>query len=254
MAFLRVHTQYGDRPLKTATGDDAKERLVPVHPELEALLTSWKCSGFEAVYGRPPKPEDFIAPDPKNMGVRTQGKSTKDLPKDARQLGIPNKGSHAFRRFFISAVRSGGARREVVEKITHNASGEIIDAYTTWEWSTLCEAVGCLQPARGPSGRDHDASQGQVRDISRDILPDTATLPCKTQGEIVEAVGIEESAIHDVARVSQRFREICTEFNDAQKHGETGAIRDLKTLSRDRLELAAAIMAFALESSAKSRA
>jgi len=29
----------------------------------------------------------------------------------------------------------------VLEKITHNARGEIVDLYSTWQWPTLCEAV-----------------------------------------------------------------------------------------------------------------
>jgi hypothetical protein len=36
------------------------------------------------------------------------------------------------------------ARTEVVELMTHNAKGEVIDAYTSWEWSTLCGEVSKL--------------------------------------------------------------------------------------------------------------
>jgi len=28
--------------------------------------------------------------------------------------------------------------------MTHNAKGEVIDAHTSWEWSTLCGEPGCL--------------------------------------------------------------------------------------------------------------
>jgi hypothetical protein len=33
----------------------------------------------------------------------------------------------------ISAARSSGARGDVLEQITHNARGAIIDVYTAWE-------------------------------------------------------------------------------------------------------------------------
>jgi hypothetical protein len=64
---------------------------------------------------------------------------------------------NALRRFMISAARSSGARGDVLERITHNARGAIIDVYTAWEWPALCEAVSCLKvdPERLP-GRIYD--------------------------------------------------------------------------------------------------
>jgi hypothetical protein len=32
----------------------------------------------------------------------------------------------------------------VIELMTHNAKGEVIDAYTSWEWSTLCDEISKL--------------------------------------------------------------------------------------------------------------
>ena len=49
-------------------------------------------------------------------------------------------------------VGNASARTEVVELMTHNAKGEVIDAYTSWEWSTLCDEITKLevdlQPAK----------------------------------------------------------------------------------------------------------
>jgi len=162
LGSLRVHTQYDDQPLKTAKSGDAKERTVPVHPELEKVLWCWQGEGFEAVYGRPPGLDDFIVPDPRTMAARTQSQATKSHKRDAELIGIPNKGSHALRRFMISAARSSGARRDVLEQITHNARGAIIDVYTSWEWPALCEAVSCLKV-------DPDRLPGRIYDISYDI-------------------------------------------------------------------------------------
>jgi hypothetical protein len=77
-------------------------------------------------------------------------------------MGVPNKGSHALRRFMISAARSSGARSDVLEQITHNARGAIIDVYMAWEWPALCEAVSCLKvgPERLP-GRTYDICVSQ---------------------------------------------------------------------------------------------
>jgi integrase len=162
LGSLRVHTQYDDQPLKTAKSGDSKERMVPVHPELEKVLWCWQGEGFEAVYGRPPGPDDFIVPDPRNMAARTQSQATKAHKRDAELIGVPNKGSHALRRFMISAARSSGARSDVLEQITHNARGAIIDVYTAWEWPALCEAVSCLKV-------DPERLPGRIYDISYDI-------------------------------------------------------------------------------------
>lgn len=47
----------------------------------------------------------------------------------------------------ITWARRGGARPDVLEKITHNAAGRIIDQYTHWDWEPLCQAVLCLDYA-----------------------------------------------------------------------------------------------------------
>ena len=90
--------------------------------------------------GRPPRPDDFIVADPRNMESRTQSQATKAHRRDAELIGVPNKGSHALRRFMISAARSSGAR----------------------EWPALCEAVSCLKV-------DPDRLPGRIYDISYDI-------------------------------------------------------------------------------------
>jgi hypothetical protein len=57
---------------------------------------------------------------------------------DAR---IPNKGNHGFRRLVTYA------RKDVLERSTHNACGEIIDVYTDPDgiWEAVCEAMACLK-------------------------------------------------------------------------------------------------------------
>lgn len=147
LGSLFVHCQYEDKPLKTATGDDGKERMVPVHPTLRAILARWKLSGFPQLYGRPPTDDDRIVPDARNMRALTTGIVSKRAPKDCATVGSPNKGMHGLRRFFITYSRRNGARPDVLERVTHNASGGIIDTYTNADrmWSALCEAVQCLQ-------------------------------------------------------------------------------------------------------------
>jgi hypothetical protein len=35
--------------------------------------------------------------------------------------------------------------------MTHNAKGEVIDAYTSWEWSTLCGELSKLEVDLNPA-------------------------------------------------------------------------------------------------------
>jgi len=153
LGAIRVWSQYDDQPLKTGRAIHEKERFVPVHPVLAKVLAEWSLSGFAEVFGRPPSGDDFIVPDPASMGARTQNKAGKDHRADAEELAfyIPGRLTHGLRRWFISACRNASACTEVVELITHNAKGEVIDAYTSWEWSTLCGELIKLEVDLNPA-------------------------------------------------------------------------------------------------------
>lgn len=145
LACLTVATQYDDKPLKTAKGERTAERVVPVHVALSELLTTWRRRGFRSLFGRDPRPEDWIIPDPKTGKPRTREQARNALARDCDKVGVDARGTHALRRAFISLARSDGARKDVLEIITHNAAGAVIDMYTSLEWQTLCEAVTCLR-------------------------------------------------------------------------------------------------------------
>jgi hypothetical protein len=57
---------------------------------------------------------------------------------------------HDTRYTFISLARRDGARKDVLERITHNATGDVVDRYTTFDWAPLCEAVACLRLSLDP--------------------------------------------------------------------------------------------------------
>jgi integrase len=139
LAALTVATQYGDRALKTKT-----PRVVPVHPVLGELLSEWKLSGFQQCFARPATPDDFICPS-RLGGPRARGTSLRNLQEDCAATGITARRVHDSRHTFISLARRDGARKEVLERVTHNAAGDIVDRYTTFDWEPLCEAVLCLR-------------------------------------------------------------------------------------------------------------
>ena len=136
---LTVATQYNDEPLKTKT-----PRVVPVHRALAAILKDWKEAGFEASYGRRPQAGDFICPSV-TTGCRARGTTLRNLQLDSALIGVTPRRVHDTRHTFISLARRDGARKDVLERVTHNAAGDIVDRYTTFDWEPLCEAVACLK-------------------------------------------------------------------------------------------------------------
>ena len=142
LGCLTVARQYDGRPLKTD-----QPRAVPVHPALAAVLDDWRRSGWHLVYRRPPTAEDFIVPqvvDPD--AAHTKSSAYKAWRRACDATGVTNRSLHSTRHTFISLARRGGARKDVLERVTHNAAGgDVVDGYTTWDWAPLCEAVSAVR-------------------------------------------------------------------------------------------------------------
>ena len=146
LGCLSVDTQYDDQPLKTAH-KEPRPRRVPVHPELAKVLAAWKLGGFAKQFGRPPRDDDFIVPSRRDVkACRTVRLSLRNLvERDCVKLGTSGESFHGLRHSFITHCRRGGARKDVLERVTHNAAGDVLDAYTHWDWAPLCEAVLCFR-------------------------------------------------------------------------------------------------------------
>lgn len=140
LAALSVHSQYDDQPLKGDHREKTRPRMVPVHPELAEILREWRSEGFELVHCRKPTADDFIVPQSDGSN-HTKSSGYKLFQRALEAAEVGNRSLHSTRHTFISIARSNGARPDVLERVTHNASGETIDDYTTFEWRALCEAV-----------------------------------------------------------------------------------------------------------------
>lgn len=160
LAMIDLRTQYGGRPLKGKPGRPGKPRQVPVHPELAALLDAWRTRGWALFYKREPGTDDFIAP---NDSARSFGECfthrawDRQFNNAAAAVGIelaPGQGFHSLRRFFVSFSRMDGAPADVIERITHNAAGAMIDRYTFFGWETLCAAVQKTHVGPRPSDKN----------------------------------------------------------------------------------------------------
>ncbi len=169
---LDIDVQWAGASLKTE-----RPRRVPVHPELLAILRAWSETGFELYTGRKPTPSDYIVP-----GLDSSGQ-TKCFSPDASYrrfreacalVGITARTLHSFRHTFVTLCRRGGARADVLERVTHNASGKMIDRYTHFDWEPLCEAVLCLRLEPLPNLPEPEGTRGNQLPASLPETPESA--------------------------------------------------------------------------------
>jgi integrase len=137
LGAMRIERQYEGRATKTGRG-----RTAPVHPRLAALLTAWR-QRWVVHYLRRPSAEDFIVPQRPGQHI-DRAVAYKAWRRGCDAVGVTNKTVHSTRHTFITLTQRGGADRRLVERITHNPKDEIIDVYTTRDWSEFCAVVLCL--------------------------------------------------------------------------------------------------------------
>ena len=126
---------------KTKTG---VPRSIPVHPTLHTVLTEWKDAGWERIFGRPPMANDLIVPT-RNMTMRESPDAQKALHDDLALLELRPRRGHDLRRTFITLAQVDGARKDILEAISHGPRGDIVSVYTTFPWPVLCAEVAKLK-------------------------------------------------------------------------------------------------------------
>ena len=144
-----LRTQYEGRPLKGKGRQGGPPRDVPIHPELQALLERWRADGWARFMCRHPRPDDFVCPREDGTVHSKQSLGAKAVHRHAKLAGVDSTGRdfHSFRRAMITIARTDGAREDLLERVTHNAKGAMIDGYTYFGWEALCSAVQCIRLA-----------------------------------------------------------------------------------------------------------
>lgn len=148
LASLKVERQYDGAVTKTG-----RSRVVPVHPALHTALTAWHAR-WSLYFLRSPLPTDPIVPALDGTPM-TKSSAYKGWCRACKAAGVTNRTVHSTRHTFITLTRRGGADISIVERITHNPKGTIIDVYNHRDWADFCAAVMCLQVGQetpGPSG------------------------------------------------------------------------------------------------------
>jgi integrase len=176
LACLVVGTSWRTKARRVVPVKTRKVRWVPVHPLLAELLAEWQRAGWARTFGRTPRAEDLIAPEPLRAEelaqlarqrtptpdlVRTRSAPAagqpeayrhwpnhaayKRLQDDLEQLGLRGRRVHDFRRTFVSNLRAAGADEGTVQLITHGPRKSVMSDYTTLPWAAMCSAVERLR-------------------------------------------------------------------------------------------------------------
>jgi hypothetical protein len=199
LGALTLEWAYDRLPLKS-TRDKERPRVIPVHPELAKALEWWKREGWAEFYGRPPRPEDPIIPNFFKKGHHTE-KSVYHRSRDAfTEANLAWKAHHACRHAFMTTTRRRGAIELYIERITHNASGSMVDHYTHTEWDPLCDVVMRLPWKRLPAailpiavGADRDVLKNAEEPPVGDAFGDTKNFRAKFGSKTEREKGFEPS-------------------------------------------------------------
>lgn len=179
-----LRTQWDGKPLKGKGAAGGPPRDIPIHPELAKLLAAWRLGGWARHVGRVARPDDFVVPDEHGGLLTKNAGGSKAVHRHAAKIGIdPGNAAigardfHSFRRAFITTAQTDGAHATVLERVTHNAKGEMIDRYTYFGWEPLCAAVACVRLAPRSSGnvvpmRRPRAAGDELVDVAAEPPPD----------------------------------------------------------------------------------
>jgi integrase len=220
LGCLSVDTQYDGEPLKSPDGEE-RPRRVPVHPTLALILQHWKDVGFPQLFGRAPRPDDFIFPSRRGpQHCRTVRRSLANLTEtrekkgrsghrlsDCDAAGVKPLTFHRLRDTCISLARRDGARKDVFERISHNSKGDIIDGYTLFDWAPLCEAMLALrfELTDQPPALVAGSGGSKYHDTDHKLTQDSGnTGEIGGSGELVVDAVFEETAL--VSDVGGRVR------------------------------------------------
>jgi hypothetical protein len=140
---MQIGADREERLLKTE-----QPRLVPVHPVLAALLTTWRREGWPAFYLRHPRPDDLVVPSRAGADVARAGSKARErLLADLRTLGLRDTGRarHALRATLVTLGTEDGALRDVLDLLVWAKPSEVRAGYQRFGWPALCAEVSRLR-------------------------------------------------------------------------------------------------------------
>ena len=77
----------------------------------------------------------------RNFTERSAQETPKQLHDDLRTLGLRERRGHDLRRTFVTLAQVDGARRDLLETMSHGPRGDIVSIYTSFPWPALCAEI-----------------------------------------------------------------------------------------------------------------
>ncbi len=159
---LLVALSYNTRKNRAKGTKTDVVKHVPVHPTLAAMLAEWRLSGWEAMYGRAPGPDDLIVPLPPGAAARRRTRTGDPFrgtdysykrwaEEDLPMLGWRDRQHYNMRATFISLALEDGADENIIEsRVTHTKKSRgAFGGYVRGErWARTCAEVAKLQITR----------------------------------------------------------------------------------------------------------
>jgi hypothetical protein len=122
---------------------------VPVVAPLAAVLRGWLATGWAALMGRAPGPDDLVLPSVRGRckgAPRNDAAANRAFKDDQDALGLaPAKHLYVARHTLVRMLRDAGASRDIVRWATHAPPKSVYDGYADAPpWEVLCGEFGKL--------------------------------------------------------------------------------------------------------------
>lgn len=218
----RKHTEKGTKTNAT--------RSVPLHPTLAAILAAWKLSGWAAMMGRAPEPDDLIVPLPPEVAARRRKRagepfrsgdySWKRWSEDLAMLELRHRRGHDARATFITLAIEDGADEDIIEqRVTHTKKKR--GAFRLYDrglhWERTCAEVAKLRVTRrlatsvlhvAASAGDDSEIVVEAAGVEPDRVPTTSHLRVVTVEVQADLVNAREPS--DADRVAKLATDLAT--------------------------------------------
>lgn len=163
---LLMALSYNTRKHKAKSTKTDSVKHVPAHPTLAAMLAEWKLSGWAAMMGRAPEPDDLIVPLPPIAAARRRSREGDPFrghdysgkrwrEEDLPALGWRHRRHYDMRATFITLALEDGADADVIEsRVTHTKkSRSAFDGYNRGlQWAKTCGEVAKMNIRRRTPG------------------------------------------------------------------------------------------------------
>lgn len=238
---IELTKQAGDRPLKEDKRGTGKRREVPMHPTLREVLDAWRSGGFVRLYGRHPRPDDYLVPSVSDVrDYRVSRTTHKQIQRDCLTLRSRPRTVHELRNTFVQLASLDAPELEaVVATITHSVK-PVAGAFNTYRGSRWVAACAVMERLDVRAVRHAEvvvlprAQNGEAPvSVTLSVTSETgASKPLSFQTLTAERTGLEVAEKPAISGHSGHLRTVGPELGHPRFTGETTHVARVVTKAR----------------------